>query len=376
MARAAWLLPQELRKARERRGLSHAEVAGSLGVPIDLLQRWEEGEEAPSLDQASSLADLYHTSLQHFLEPTAEPPRHDLRAQRRMDLDEQEKAIKEAVSLFEHWCNTAAQIEEVAGRREVTLRRLDVSDPHRLATAIRQQYGLNGGPIRNIRRLLEWNMGALVFSLPLNGVSGMSWWHPRAGPAILVNRNDPSGRQNWTLAHELAHLLQSDVVVICDTLRVNYGEPRERFADTFAAEFLLPREDVVRYVQREGLQPLLASDETLNLVARRYHASREATARRLENLGLLPRGFTDAQLPRWIEEWRRREELRQRKGYGRRVARRKQRVRELGEPFVERAIRAYRESKITLSKLAEELGLGIVETEDLVAEWPAKGRTR
>ncbi|MCH8191561.1 MAG: ImmA/IrrE family metallo-endopeptidase, partial [Chloroflexi bacterium] len=195
-------------------------------------------------------------------------------------------------------------------------------------------------------------------------------------PAVLVNRNDPAGRQNWTLAHELAHLLRSNVIVICDTLRVNYSEPRERFADTFAAEFLLPREDVVQYVERQGLRSLLENDETLNSIARRYHASREATARRLESFGLLPRGFTDDQFPRWFEEWRRREELRRREGYGRKVARRRQRVRELGEPFVDRAIRAYREARITLSKLAEDLDLGVVEAEELVAERPAKRRAR
>lgn len=377
MPRVIWLLPDELRKARERRGLSRAEAAREVGVSEEMIRLWEEGKDAPSLEEASTLAELYHCSLQRFLQPGVEPPRHDLRAQRRMEQDERERAIKETVALFEHWCATAANLEELTEPRPVRLGKGGIEDPSLLAKDIRREYSLGEGPIRNIRRLLEQDMGVLIFSLPIeDGVSGMSWWHPRAGPAILVNRNDSAGRQNWTLAHELAHLLQSDAVVICDTLRVNSGEPRERFADTFAAEFLLPREDLVRYVQRERLQPLLANDETLNLVARRYHVSREATARRLENLGLLPRGFTDAQLPRWLEEWRQREELRRREGHARRVARRKQRVRELGESFVERAIRAHREGKITLSKLAEELGLGIVEAEELVAEWPARGRTQ
>lgn len=376
MAQATWLLHEELRKARERRGLSQSEAADSIGIPTALLRRWEKGEEGPSLEQASSLADLYHCSLDRFLQPTAEPPRHDLRAERRKEQDEQEKSIKEAVSLFEHWCNTAAQIEELVGPREIALQRSDISDPQLLARAIRQEYSLGDGPVRSIRRLLERDMGALVFSLSADGVSGMSWWHPGAGPAILVNRTDSPGRQNWTVAHELAHLLQSDAVIICDTLQVNYGEPRERFADAFAAEFLLPREDVVRYVKRERLQSLLTSDATLALIARHYHVSREATARRLESLGLLPRGFTDEQMSRWLEEWRQKEEIRRLEGPPRKIARRKQRVRELGQPFVERAMRAHREGKITLAKLAEELGLGIVEAEELVAEWPAKGKAR
>lgn len=370
MARATWLLPEELKKARERRGLSLPEAADGARILEELLRCWEEGRDAPTLEQASALAELYHCSLQRFLQPSSEPPRHDLRAQRRMEQDEQERLIKEAASLFEHWCDTAAQIEDFVGHREVGLRRIDISEPRDLADAIRREYGLGSGPIRNIKRLLEQDMGVLVFGLPLDGVSGMSWWHPRAGPAVLVNRNDSLGRQNWTLAHELAHLLRTDAVVICDTAHVNYDEPREHSADAFAAQFLLPWEDLTRYIEREELLRLLREDEALNRIARRYGVSREAAARRLESIGFLPRGFTDELLPLWRDSWL------PRKRFGRRTARRKQRVKELGESFVGRAVQAYRGGKITLSKLAEELALGVVEAEELVAEWPAEGRTR
>lgn len=371
MARAIWLLPAELKKARERRGLSPREAAESTGVPEELLILWEKGDEAPTLEQAHVLAQLYHSSLQRFVQPTLEtPPRLDLRAQRPLELDEREPLIREAASQFEHWCETAANLEALMGPRRVRLRSLDITDPVALAAVIRQEYNLGVTPIRNIRRLLEQDMGVLVFSLPLDGVSGMSWWHPRAGPAVLVNRNDAAGRQNWTLAHELAHLLRNDAIVICNTFYGNYSEPRERFADTFAAEFLLPREDLIRYIQSEGLTPILADDETLTGVARRYKVSREATSRRLESLGFLFRGFTAEQLPRWIEGWR------QAGRFRRRSARRNQRIRDLGEIVVGQGIRAYLEGKVTLSKLAEDLDLGVIEAEELVAEWQTRGRTR
>ena len=364
MAQAIWLLPDELKKARERRGLSSREAAESAGVTEELLVIWEKGGEAPTLEQAYDLARLYHSSLQRLLQPSLEtPPRLDLRAQRPLELDEQESLIREAASQFEHWCETAANLEALMGPRNVRLTPRDSTDPVALAAVIRQEYNLRVTPIRNIRRLLEQDMGVLVFSLPLDGVSGMSWWHPRAGPAVLVNRNDTAGRQNWTLAHELAHLLRNDAIVICETFSGNYSEPRERFADTFAAEFLLPREDLTRYIQSEGLTPILADDETLTRVARRYKASREATSRRLETLGFLARGFTADQLPRWLEGWRQRERFR------RRSSRRRQRVSQLGESLVGQAIQGYREGKITLSKLAEDLGLGVIEAEELAGEW-------
>ncbi len=372
MAPAAWLLPDELKKARERRGVPPKEAAESAGVPEEVLRLWEQGEEAPTLEQAYALAQLYHCALQRFLEPTSEsPPRADLRAQRRVEQDEQEVLIKEAVSLFEHWSDIAADVEALAGQRTVRLRRVATTDPATLSAVVRQEFGLKNGPIKNIRRLLEQDMGVLVFSMPLDGVSGMSWWHPRAGPTILVNRNDTVGRQNWTLAHELAHLLQSEAVVICDTLNLNSSEPRERLADSFTAEFLLPREDVARYIRQQDLdERVLSEDDTLTRLARRYGVSREATSRRLESLGFLPYGFTDGQLLRWFQRRKASER------FGRRLARRRQRVKELGESLVGRAIQANLEGKITLSKLAEDLGLGVIEAEELVAEWQTRPRAQ
>jgi Zn-dependent peptidase ImmA (M78 family)/DNA-binding XRE family transcriptional regulator len=369
--RPIWLLPDELKKARERRGLSAREAAESAGVPEELLIVWEKGDEAPTLEQAHALAQIYNTSLQRFLQPVSEPPpRLDLRAQRPLEEDERERLISEAAAQFEHWCDTAANLEGLMGQRRVRLRRLNLTEPALLASSIRREYNLADSPIRNIRRLLEQDMGVLVFSLPLDGVSGMSWWHPNAGPAILVNRNDTGRRQNWTLAHELAHLLSDHAVVMCDTTYWNTSEPRERFADAFAAEFLLPREEITRYIQNEVLGPLLPDDETLNNIAGRYGVSREATSRRLEALGFLPHGFTADQLPRWLEGWRKGA------GFRRRSALRRRRVKDLSESLVGQAIRGYTDGKITLSKLAESLDLGVIEAEQLVAEWQSRAGLR
>lgn len=371
VVRPTWLLPDQLKKARERRGLSPREAADSTGVPEEILVLWEKGQGAPTLEQAYALAQIYHSSLQCFLQPVSEPPpRLDLRAQRPLEEDDRERLIREAAAQFEHWCDTAANLEGLMGERTVRLRRLKVTEPAALVASIRREYNLADSPIKHIRRLLEQDMGVLVFSLPLDGVSGMSWWHPRAGPAVLVNRTDTAGRQNWTLAHELAHLHQNEVIVICDTLYWNYGEPKERFADTFAAEFLMPREDVTRYIQQEGLVPILADDETLHRVARRYGVSREATSRRLESFGFLFHGFTAEQLPRWLEGWRKGA------GFRRRSTQRRRRVKDLSESLVGQAIRGYTDGKITLSKLAESLDLGVIEAEQLVAEWRSRAGLR
>lgn len=362
MLRAVWLRPEELKKARDRRRLALSEASRASGFPEEVLQQWESGDAAPSLDEASDLAQVYRCSLDQFLEPSQEPPRFDLRAHRPMDVDDLERQVQDTVSLFERWCDTAAEIEELAGRRTIRLQQMSDAEPTAMSTSLRQEFGVEDRPIGNIRRLIEEEMGTLVFSFPCEGLSGISWWHPKAGPAMLVNRNDSKGRQNWTSAHELGHLLQGNAVVLCDTMRTNHSEPRERSADRFAAEFLMPATDLRGHIARSGLGQLLDRDETLQQIAIRYRVSREALSRRLEEFGFLPRGFTNDRLPDWLAQMPQPSQGR------RRSSRRKQRVRELGEGLVNRAIKAYEAGSITLSKLAEELDLGVVEAESLVHE--------
>jgi Zn-dependent peptidase ImmA (M78 family) len=71
------------------------------------------------------------------------------------------------------------------------------------------------------------------------GVSGVTYNHPRLGSCILVNTATTPGRQTFTLAHEFAHALfhpQERGLVS----RASDPDRTERFADAFAAHFLVP----------------------------------------------------------------------------------------------------------------------------------------
>jgi hypothetical protein len=104
------------------------------------------------------------------------------------------------------------------------------------------------------------------------------------------------GRQRFTLAHELAHaLLHSgdDSIVVSGQHRGS--EPRERFADAFAGEFLMPEEGIRRALEDLGAGPKVTDVLTVISLQRlfnvsyitalvRLHQAKIISARTLENL--------------------------------------------------------------------------------------------
>ncbi|MDP3117972.1 MAG: ImmA/IrrE family metallo-endopeptidase [Phenylobacterium sp.] len=106
----------------------------------------------------------------------------------------------------------------------------------------------------------------------------------RAGYRIVINSRDSSRRQRFTFAHELAHyMLHRDLVdeVVDNALyrSPNLGDDMERQADRFAAQLLLPANEVRRAYARE---------KALARLAELFDVSDQALRIRLRELRLAP----------------------------------------------------------------------------------------
>jgi hypothetical protein len=102
-------------------------------------------------------------------------------------------------------------------------------------------------------------LGTTVLRAPLGAdltrtISGAFFRHPQVGFSVLVNLDMTPGRRRFTVVHELAHaLFHSDHERY--VLSFAAKNPRERFADTFAGEFLMPTEGVRRVMEEHGFGP-------------------------------------------------------------------------------------------------------------------------
>lgn len=110
-------------------------------------------------------------------------------------------------------------------------------------------------------------------------VSGATKWTGGRW-AILVNRNHTWGRQRFSLAHELKHVLDwsKAEIVYQDGYRSSYYQA-ERAADAFAAALLMPKAWVKRAFYDEGVRDEYA-------LARRFQVSVASMRWRVDELGL------------------------------------------------------------------------------------------
>ena len=90
-------------------------------------------------------------------------------------------------------------------------------------------------------------IGFHIFRKKLNNsdVSGLFIKHPNAGKCILINYDEDTYRQNFTLSHEVCHALLDDEL----NFNVSYKKEksyREIRANNFASAFLIPKSYIDR----------------------------------------------------------------------------------------------------------------------------------
>jgi Zn-dependent peptidase ImmA (M78 family)/transcriptional regulator with XRE-family HTH domain len=137
-----------------------------------------------------------------------------------------------------------------AGRSPLTAARTaSTKEAAWAARELRRYLHLGGGALGDPFQALEAHV--LVWRLPLaedleHAPSGLFYNHPAAGFCIAINSDMTLGRQVFTLAHEMAHAFfhSQDADVVVSMPRSDHD--RERFADAFAGEFLVPGDELRR----------------------------------------------------------------------------------------------------------------------------------
>jgi len=357
------VLKDQLVKARESLGLEHREVADKLGIDEENLINWEKGKSEPPLEVLWNLAELYERSTDYFLfQAPALPERLSFRLERRKAMQDLPEEVRRVIVRFDELCRAEAEIEQALQKPRKILFEPVTNDynPQELADKERRRLGLDDQPIRDLHKLLT-SQGVRIFMLPIpdipaNELSGMSWWHDAYGPCILLNGKNNAGRRQFTLAHEYAHLLRADPPTVCAFM---LDIPDERFANQFAAVFLMPAAGLERlYIQVMGQRGRVPSDTELGILADHYGVSLEAMGRRLEYLDLIPKGTTELRIAEW-QKW---------KPEHFRTARGPKWRHQLGEEFVSLALQAHSKGHISLSKLVQYFGQNVRTVMKVVEE--------
>lgn len=131
-------------------------------------------------------------------------------------------------------------------------------------------------------RAIETNLGidVLVESREDDDFAGASITDPEYS-LIYINTEQPITRALFTLAHELGHVLVQEGSFVVDQDLVANSD-RERFANAFAAELLLPEDEI-----RELIEGETPSAQVLCSLLARYGTSYETLVYRLHNLRII-----------------------------------------------------------------------------------------
>lgn len=255
-------LAEALRSARERAGLSQEGAADTLGINRVLLSYYETGRRTVPLRTAAALARLYGTSLDRLLtgdEAMAAEPIDVSGILYRAAPPALGDSARGALRLFEQYLRDYVELAKELGRPLPgkgqspfsSVSGSSARDAADAARQLRRHLNLGGGPVGDPFRVADEYV--LIWRLPLgedleSAPSGLFYNHPQAGFSIVINSNMTLGRQVFTVAHELAHAFfhsrRADVIVSM------YGAERgrERFADAFSGEFLVPGDELRRLV--------------------------------------------------------------------------------------------------------------------------------
>jgi Zn-dependent peptidase ImmA (M78 family)/DNA-binding XRE family transcriptional regulator len=301
---ATMALGPRLRAARESRGLTQAQAASELGVSRPLLIAIEKGTRDANPEEIVKLAEIYGKPVSELLRPSAPPAAIGARFRAALSSVPDASQLSGAVTRLEdqadNYLDLLRRAKTDAPGRYPAARSISHLDPGQagedLATEERNRLGLGDGPVRPLREVLEIEVGLRVFLLPLpRHVAGLFVYVEQLGGCIGVNISHPAERRRWTMAHEYAHYLATrDRAEITPVSQRRHQPESERFADAFAANFLMPRSGLSRrFHELKRNKEGKVTPATLVQLAHAYQVSVQALTLRLEDLRLVPSGTWD-----------------------------------------------------------------------------------
>ncbi len=234
------LNPALLALVREYRGLTQNELAERAQISQGYISKYENGLAHPSEEYLERIAESLDWPIDFFLRPDSVYGfgsaclYHRRKASIPVPVLRQIQALANVLRM-----GLGPLLREVSIEAQYEMPRLDLADyndsPETIAQLVRGTWRLPLGPIANLTRSIE-GAGGLVMRVDLGTrlLDAVSHWPPEAPPLFLVNAAAPGDRLRFSLAHELGHIV----------MHATPTPDMEREADHFAAEFLMPGDEL------------------------------------------------------------------------------------------------------------------------------------
>lgn len=291
---------ERLRIAREKANLTQEDAAKAIDVARTTLVAIEQGQRRVRIAELQKLARIYATSVNALLRHQA--VHVDLAPRFRKLITSKDKAEAEAAELIDNLAKAEVELENLLGVRRVRNYPLerpilpgDVrAQAENDATELRQALGLGIRPVPDIVTLLELEFGVRVFIRKLDStISGLFVYDETLGPCMMLNARHPRERRVQTAGHETGHFVSSRRSPEIFHRHEIANTREERYANAFGRAFLTPARGVMQKFHEVTAGSDRVTRRHVIILAHFFGVSREATVRRLEELGLTKAGTWD-----------------------------------------------------------------------------------
>jgi Zn-dependent peptidase ImmA (M78 family) len=356
-----------LQAARRSLGLTQGDVGQKMDMVTSTVSAIEAGKRAVTGAELYSFAQIYARPVSYFLGGEAPQESGSFRYLFRAVAD---RLFERAPLVeLERLVDDYDLLEEIVGAPPPPIPP-DYSDfgfqsdqdAETLADMERARLGLGDAPVTDLMDLLDATVGIRTFLVPVkqDNWSSVSVQGHNGRPCIAVNSKDEVYRRQFDLAHEYGHVLVHLFRKDGPPAHIEGGTPggrvsaEERFANSFASAFLMPRRAVLQ--QLELVLKANAgqfTDFDMVHLAMHFGVSGQAMTNRLVALRKMTRDTSDAYWKQGGQKFNALAEMlgydvRDPHGFWEKPAILPTRYRYL-------AMKAYEDDEISLAKLAELL---------------------
>jgi Zn-dependent peptidase ImmA (M78 family) len=359
-------LADRLKKAREAAGLALNEAALRLGFPnYQTLSSIEKGEREVKASELVLFSKTYFCNLNWLLlgNDEGEPAVHFLwrKAPITENKLEVEALIKHRIEQYQllenllgiEYKSSGSQLQ-ISPENVRTNAEIDV-----LANNVGKLMNLGSRPALALQKVMEQMLRIKILFVELSEFgSAASTVHPEYGASIVVNSQEAPWRINFTLAHELFHIL---TWAVCSTAEMEknsslFGDI-EKKADRFAATLLLPETEVSSALSSRLTDHRLTLSDLID-VAREFGVSTQALIYRMVTLRLI--------------QWEQAEEL-VKSGdllmLDRRIRKDEDDNPPVSERFILLAVKCLRKGLISRGKFAELLNIDRADIDEVIESY-------
>lgn len=280
-----------IRVLRERVGIQSQELAEELGIDPSAMSNIERGKRGVKAHELSQIAQILGVSPLAILDESSLVGRLPVAPRAQAGLEVEARAFERLRGLAElHEVLAAGGLASTPALNDVP--QADLTNWKESADSLArwavERLGFQAHGDETFSRLVDLIEEKLRVDVSVDeagegeaGLAGAAITE-RSFPLIFVNSEQPRPRALFTLTHELAHVLMGDGDPLTFDFDLAGRNDRERFANVFAATFLMPRDVIADVVEEYGRTAL-----ALAILTDRLGVSYESLVYRLHNLRLI-----------------------------------------------------------------------------------------